>query len=337
MNISFRTYQLKLVDPFGLSRGVRTEVPSFIVIMEHEGLMGLGECTVNPFYENSLEDFQQTLEKHLQELTIENWCTPEKYWSHINHILKGHEFLLCALDQAYWDLYSQLKQVTTRSLLGLKKNNTSLLSNYTIGLDEIPVMLRKMKLQPWPIYKIKMGSSEDLEILRALRLETDAIFRVDANCGWTVDQVLDWEDELIDLGVEFIEQPLKVEDVKGSRTLFEKSKIPIIADESCLTIDDVGACHDQFHGINIKLMKCGGMTPALQMIKKARELGMKVMMGCMTESSVGISAIGQFAAALDYIDLDGAMLIKNDPAVGIKLEQGHILYPNRLGNGARLF
>ncbi|MDA8595753.1 dipeptide epimerase [Flavobacteriaceae bacterium] len=336
MNIKYRTYQLELANPFGLSRSVRTEVPSFVIIMEHEGFVGLGECTVNPFYQNSLKSFQQTLDKYLQALTIEHWLTPEEYWLHIYGILKGHEFLLCAIDQAYWDLYSQFKKSTTRNLLGLGAH-TELLSNYTIGLDEIPVMLRKMKDQPWPLYKIKLGSSQDLEILRALRSETNAVFRVDANCGWTVNQVLDWQDELIELGVEFIEQPLKVEDVQGAKVLFENSKIPIIADESCLTIDDVAICHDQFHGINIKLMKCGGMTPALQMIHKARALGMKVMMGCMTESSVGIAAIAQFASALDYIDLDGAMLIKNDPADGVKLEQGHILYPNRLGNGARLF
>ena len=150
-------------------------------------------------------------------------------------------------------------------------------------------------------------------------------------------QLLSWEEELQDLGVEFIEQPLPAENWKGSRKVYERSRIPIIADESCLVEEDVSRCAGYFHGINIKLMKCGGITPAIRMIKEAQKLQLKIMMGCMTESSIGISAIGQFLDVLDYVDMDGALLLSNDPAYGVQIENGKVIYPDRLGSGGRLY
>jgi L-alanine-DL-glutamate epimerase-like enolase superfamily enzyme len=197
-------------------------------------------------------------------------------------------------------------------------------------------MVDKMKETPWPIYKIKLGTKNDIKIVAELRKHSNSIFRIDANCGWTADETLKNAILLKELGVEFIEQPLPAEDWNGAKNVFENSSLPIIADESCIVESDIEKCHKHFHGVNIKLMKCGGLTPALRMISKAKELEMKTMVGCMTESTVGISAIAHLTPQLDYVDMDGAMLIKNDPAFGVVLKYGEISFAKQNGTGASL-
>jgi L-alanine-DL-glutamate epimerase-like enolase superfamily enzyme len=159
---------------------------------------------------------------------------------------------------------------------------------------------------------------------------------VDANGGWTAEQTIRFAPELAALGVEFIEQPLRADDWEGAKQVYEQSALPIIADESCIVESDVDKCAGYFHGINIKLTKCGGITPARRMIARARELGLRVMVGCMTESSVGISAIAQLLPLLDYADLDGSLLIVNDPATGVTFDNGRVIYASENGTGAHL-
>ena len=336
MKIEGKTYFLDLRHPFGISRGTRSSVASFVAVIEWGDVQGFGEATVNPYYKTSIEDFESKLLQNKSLLMLEELIHPTLYWDKLRIVLGDSYFLICALDQAYWDVYAQVCKSTTRTLLGYS-NTSKLQTSYTIGLDSKDKMLDKMLATPWPIYKIKLGGDEDLEILRELRKHTESIFRVDPNGGWSVDQLLSWEEELQDLGVEFIEQPLPAENWKGSRKVYERSRIPIIADESCLVEEDVSRCAGYFHGINIKLMKCGGITPAIRMIKEAQKLQLKIMMGCMTESSIGISAIGQFLDVLDYVDMDGALLLSNDPAYGVQIENGKVIYPDRLGSGGRLY
>ena len=188
----------------------------------------------------------------------------------------------------------------------------------------------------WPVYKIKLGTDHDLEIVRELRRHTDAVFRVDANCGWTADEAIANSEAMKDLGVEFIEQPLPAEQWREMGRVFGASALPVIADESCVVEEDVERCAGAFHGVNIKLVKCGGMTPARRMIARARELGLKTMVGCMTESTVGISAIAQLLPLLDYVDMDGALLLARDIAAGVAIDQGRCRYPSENGNGVRL-
>jgi L-alanine-DL-glutamate epimerase-like enolase superfamily enzyme len=210
-------------------------------------------------------------------------------------------------------------------------------SDYTIGIDAIETMVAKMNEFPgWPIYKIKLGTDRDLEIVRELRKHTSAIFRVDANCGWTADQTIANSAELKQLGVEFIEQPLKADQWDDLARVGRESALPIIADESCIVESDVPRCAGVFQGINIKLVKCGGLTPARRMIAEARKLGLKVMVGCMTESTVGISAIAQLLPLLDYVDMDGAVLLAEDIATGVRLERGRCIYPQIAGHGVAL-
>jgi L-alanine-DL-glutamate epimerase-like enolase superfamily enzyme len=200
----------------------------------------------------------------------------------------------------------------------------------------IEKMIEKMHEMPFPLYKIKLGTDHDLEIIEALRKEPDAVFRVDANTAWTPEQTIYFSTSLKDMGVEFIEQPLKADDWKGMKKVFEQSALPIIADESCILEQDVEKCVGYFHGVNIKLMKCGGLTPALRMIKKAKSLGLKVMVGCMTESTIGCSAIAQLVPQLDFVDMDGCLLVDDTISRGIRIEYGKIIYSKIAGTGAEL-
>ena len=193
---------------------------------------------------------------------------------------------------------------------------------HRIGIDKIDVMVAKMNEFPeWPVYKVKLGTDHDLEIVRELRRHTKARFRVDANCGWSADETIRNSTALKELDVEFIEQPLPAGRWDEQRRVYAESALPVFADESCIVPTDVSKCAGFFHGINIKLVKCGGLTPARRMIAEARQLGLQVMVGCMTESTVGISAIAQLLPLLDYVDMDGALLLARDIADGVTIEQ----------------
>jgi L-alanine-DL-glutamate epimerase-like enolase superfamily enzyme len=170
-----------------------------------------------------------------------------------------------------------------------------------------------------------------------LRKHTSSRFRIDANCAWSADQAITYSEILADLGVEFMEQPLGKDDLEGMKEVYKYSKLPVIADESCISETDVKKCHGLFHGINVKLVKAGGITPALRMIQEAKSLGMKTMVGCMTESSVGISAIAHIAPLLDYVDMDGAMLLKEDIARGVEISTEGVTFRESDGIGAELF
>jgi L-alanine-DL-glutamate epimerase-like enolase superfamily enzyme len=248
-----------------------------------------------------------------------------------------HPFLRCALDVATHDLWAKTLKKSLRACWDTPEPERRIPTSYTIGMASIEEMQRKMLAQPWPIYKIKLGTQNDLDILSKLREKTDAVFRIDANTGWTAAQTLEYAPELIKLGVEFIEQPLPVDDLKGQALLYESCPLPVIADESCQTESDIEKCAGLFHGVNIKIVKCGGLLPARRMIAAARRQNLKVMAGCMTESSVGISAIAQLVPELDYVDIDGALLLAQDPADGVTFDAaGMVEFPNLPGTGARL-
>jgi L-alanine-DL-glutamate epimerase-like enolase superfamily enzyme len=206
-------------------------------------------------------------------------------------------------------------------------------TDYTIGIDAIEKMVEKMKEKPWPVYKVKVGTENDIEMVKALRQHSNSIIRVDANAGWTVEEALQKIPLLKVMGVELVEQPLAKDNWEGMKLLFEKSPLPLFADESCVSENDVGKCHGYFHGINIKLTKCSGITPARRMIKRARELGMQVMVGCMSETTIGTAAIVHLLPLLDYADMDGPLLLAEDVATGISYDYGRIIYSGLPGLG----
>jgi L-alanine-DL-glutamate epimerase-like enolase superfamily enzyme len=257
---------------------------------------------------------------------------PERFWHFCHHLFPNNNFLVCALDMAGWDIYGKMKGKQLHQLWQLDTSKSPQ-TDFTIGIDTIDQMVSKMKEKPWPIYKIKVGVPDDIEMVAALRKHTNAVFRVDANAGWTLEQALHKIPILAQLGVELVEQPLAKDNWEDMKTLFEKSSLPIFADESCVSASDVDKCHLHFHGVNIKLTKCSGITPARRMIKRARELDMKVMMGCMNESSVGTAAIAQLAPMVDYIDMDGPLLLAEDTAKGVGFDFGKISYTDTPGLG----
>lgn len=325
-------FQLILKHPFTISRSTRTSQDTVIVSISDGVYIGYGEAIPYPYYNITQENIEQSILK--SQILIEHayGMHPNDLWHQLEPNLKDDYFTLCALNCAYWDFYAKSQNRTTRSYFSDESKNPPL-SDYTIGIDSIEVMKQKILETPCPIYKIKLGTEHDVEIVSELRKITNAVFRIDANCSWTVQKTLDNALQLKVLGVEFIEQPLKADDWEGMKQLKKACVLPLIADESCQRLEDVQKCAEGFHGINIKLMKCGGLTPALKMIEKARALNLKVMAGCMAESTVGVSNLAQIAPLLDYIDADGAMLLKNDTAKGVKLEQGKIIFPIVNGSG----
>jgi L-Ala-D/L-Glu epimerase len=332
MKARYKIYELPFRHPFTISKGTKTHQPTFIVELDHFGVKGYGEAPAISYYNIPVEKMAADFER--KKLFIEkfSFTDPERYWHYLYHLFPGNPFLVCALDMAGWDLYGKLKKQQLHQLWGLDTANAPV-TDFTIGIDSIEMMIRKMKEQPWPVYKIKVGIDGDIEMVEALRKHTDAVLRVDANAGWTLEQALQKIPQLKALGVEFVEQPLAKDDWEGMKVLFEKSPLPVFADESCVAEDDVLKCHRHFHGINIKLTKCGGITPARRMIDKARELDLQVMVGCMNESSVGTAAIAQLAPLLDHVDMDGPLLLTEDIADGVSFDNGKIMYTTGSGLG----
>jgi len=337
MQLTIHEFDLPLAHTFTISRESITVQKTLIVELEEDGYRGYGEATTNNYYGFTFENMAAALERvraDLERTTLED---PVILWQQLHPKLKDNPFAQCALDQAAHDLWGKKLGQPVYRLWGLEAKNLPQ-TDYTIGIDDIDVMVAKMQEFPnWPIYKIKLGTSHDLDIVRALRQHTTSRFRVDANCGWSAEETIRSSHELKPLNVEFIEQPLPADQGAAMEQVFRESALPVIADESCIVESDVDRCVNRFHGINIKLVKCGGLTPARRMITRARELGLQVMVGCMTESTVGISAIAQLLPLLDYVDMDGALLLAKDIATGVVIEQGTCIYSSENGCGVTLY
>ncbi|MCA9186866.1 MAG: dipeptide epimerase [Pirellulaceae bacterium] len=336
MKLELHKFDLPLRHTFTISRG-SVDVQETLIVALHDGqYCGYGEATTNSYYSATIESMSSALHGLAAMLADWQFTTPDELWTAASVPLADNPFALCALDQAAHDLWGKRAQAPVYRLWGLDTNCVPH-SNFTIGIDTVEKMVRKLQEVPdWPIYKIKLGTDHDLQIIRELRKHTNAVFRVDANCAWTADETISNSYLLRDLNVEFIEQPLKAEHWQEMRRVRAESALPVIADESCIVEADVDRCDGLFHGVNIKLVKCGGMTPARRMITRARKLDMKVMIGCMTESTVGISAIAQLLPLLDYVDMDGAALLARDIATGAKVERGRCIYAPENGNGVQL-
>lgn len=335
MKLEFFKYTLELKDTFTISHGSRNFQETLIVAVTSGGYTGYGEAAATSYYGVSTEGMIAAIKKVAPILEKSIDLSPEEIWELTYPKLKQHPFAHCALDMALHDLHGKRNAQPLYKMWGLELKDIPL-TNYTIGIDSVEKMTEKILQFPWPVYKIKLGTKDDVKIIKELRKHTDATFRVDANGAWSVEETIQNSKKLKDLKVEFIEQPLAADNNEGMPEVFKNSALPIIADESCLVEKDVVKCSEFFHGINIKLTKCGGITPALRMISEARKLNLKVMVGCMTESSVGISAIAQLSPLLDYVDMDGALLLKNDIAEGVKLADGKIRFPERNGTGVEL-
>jgi len=333
--LGYRKIESAFHYPFTISKGTKTHQPALFVELSFRGKTGYGEAPAIAYYNIPVEQMIADLET--KKIFVEKFAytDPERYWHYLHHLFPKNSFLVCALDMASWDLYGKLRGKPLHQLWELK-TETMPVTDYTIGIDTAEKMIQKMKEKPWPVYKIKVGVPGDVELVKSLRAHTDALFRVDANAGWTYEESLKKIPQLKELGVELVEQPLAKDNWEGMKRLYHESPLPLFADESCVSEQDVAKCEGHFHGINIKLTKCSGITPALRMIRQAKELGLKVMIGSMNETTIGSAAIGQLAPMVDFLDMDGPLLLKDDVASGLHYEYGKVFLSEMPGLGVEI-
>ena len=336
LQLKYYSCELPFEYPFETAHGRKTHQPALIVALGLANLAGYGEAPAISYYDITMADMIASLEKNRQQIERYSLTDPQRFWHFLHHLIPGQHFLTAALDIAGWDLFAKMSRKPLYRLLGINDGATQPLTDYTLGIDTTAQMIAKIDAHPWPVYKIKVARPEDIDLLRAIRAHTQSTIRIDANEGWTFEEARMLLPELVKLQIQLIEQPLPRQAHEEMKDLKALSSIPLYADESCRTEDDVQKCLAGFHGINIKLTKCGGITPALRMIKEARALGLKVMMGSMNESSVGTAAIANMMPLLDEVDADGPLLLKEDVAEGLTYEQGNIKLSGGPGLGVRI-
>ena len=330
MNIAWETAELRLRSPFKIATTGADAARQTVLARVGEGI---GEAAPRPYYGESIESVHNDLRRAKNALKDLPDDAPIEA---AMRRFQGGSAARCALETALWDSLGRRLDAPLWRIWGTDPAAMQGTS-YTIGLDSLPRMREKLKTaDPYPAVKVKLGGPEDLEIVRALRSETDKTVRVDANTAWAPEAAAELCVQLAELGVELVEQPVAADDIDGMRFVKERSPIPIIADESCRSARDVARLAGAADGVNVKLSKCGGPTEALTALRLARSYGMLTMVGCMIESSAGISAMAQMAPLADYVDLDGHLLIENDPFEPLPMENGRILLNDRPGNGLRL-
>lgn len=333
--LQLRSYPFELAFqyPFTTNKGTKTHQPTLVVQLGLGQLRGHGEAPAIHYYNVSVDSMTAVLEEKRGEIERYALTDPQRFWHFLHHLMPGQNFLIAALDIAGWDLFAQLRRQPLYQLLRLPWKAP--LTDYTLGVDTAENMLAKMQAHPWPIYKIKMRSPDDVDLVRALRAGSDARFRVDANEAFSFEDAKRILPDLQALGVDMVEQPLAKTEWDAMKELKAISPLPLFADESCVEESDVAKCADAFDGINIKLTKCGGITPALRMITEGRKLGMKVMLGSMNESTIGSAAMAHLLPLLDEIDADGPLLLKEDVADGLQYDNGVMRISNAPGLGVR--
>jgi L-alanine-DL-glutamate epimerase-like enolase superfamily enzyme len=334
MKISVERFELIPRHPFRISRETQLKREVFVFELEHEGITGLGEASPPPFYGENATTVISALGKVKRKLHGDPEGLQERIdRGDLRKTLDRDASVRAALDTALWDIIGKRDGKPLYEILGLDPAKTPATS-FTIGIDTPEAVDRKVdEAAPFRILKMKMGFLGDLALLDRVMERSGKTIRVDANEGWDVDAALQMCRELAEKGVEFVEQPIPHADEEDLRTLKRLSPLPVILDESVRTVEDVAARRDQGHGINIKLMKCGGITPALAMIEEARREGLRVMLGCMIETSVGITAAAHLSPLVDYADLDGNLLVKNDPFAGVTVQNGKLVLPDGVGLG----
>lgn len=328
MKLEWEIIEIKLKDTFRISRGELDSKRIVIAKIEE----GIGEASPSAYYGESWETVLKYFEQ-IGDTLREGESELEEILEKLNKSNGSNQAGKAALDLALHDLLGKRLGLPVHKLLGLA-GEIKVPTSHTIGIDRIEKMQEKAeKAKDFEILKVKVGVPEDMEMVQGVRQVSDKKIRVDANAGWGVEEAIRKINELEDLGVELVEQPLHPEDKEGLRQVRKNTFLPIILDEpvcTCLDIPQwVGLCD----GINIKLMKSGGLKEGLSMIRMARSLGMKVMIGCMIESSLGITAAAQLASEADYLDLDSHLLIENDPFVGVSLKQGKLVLNESPGLG----
>ncbi len=335
LKVSHEVVCLKTRYPFVIARGGYAAHENVVVrIVDDDGIEGWGEAAPNKYYGESVATVAAALDQFAPVLgTAESWSL-EAIDASLSRVLRGNNSAKSAVSAALHDIVGKRLGVPVYKLWGLDADDAPQ-SSFTIGIaDNSGLRQRVADAAQYPILKIKLGTDRDMEIVRVVRDEAPSKrLRVDANAAWTPSQAVRMIDFLADHEVEFVEQPVAQHDMEGLRFVRSRSKLPIIADESCLVATDVPRLAGAVDGVNLKLAKCGSLREALRIIHVARSLNMIVMAGCMIESSLGISAVAQLAPLLDTADFDGAALLAADPFVGATIHGGQIKLGDKPGLG----
>ncbi len=333
---NFQPYDLHFIHPFTVATFSRTQTPIIIQQLNYDGIVGYGESTMPPY----LGESQESVQTFLKKIDLTQFSDPSALadiLSYIDGIDGANNAAKAGFDIALHDLVCQVKGKTLAAFYGLEQ--TSPLTSFTIGIDTPEKMVNKAMEaahNDFKVLKIKLGTDHDDLIMKRILEVWNGPFSVDANQGWhDADQALDFTHHLKEEGALFIEQPFPKDDLEKSRWLAERSALPIVADESIKRLSDLNNVKDSFHGINVKLMKTTGIREAFQLIQQAKSLGLKIVLGCMAESSLAVSAMANLTALADWVDLDGPFLIDNDPFEGVKLKDGRLIQSKHPGVGAK--
>lgn len=329
MRISTEITKLQLYHPFKIARRT-TDSYREVISVKIDG--GIGEASPAKFYGETVETVDKVV-NGLSEYLDGDLDAIQDVMNLIEDTIPNNYAAKSAIDMALHDRLGKKLGIPLYKFWGLNPENTPMTS-FTIGLDEPDIMAEKAHLaDEFPILKVKLGNDNDVDILRNIRKVTNKPIYVDANTAWNPQEAVEYINKLSDFGVELVEQPTKADDIDGLKYIRDNSKLPIIADESVKRVEDIPIIADAVDGINIKLVKCGGLLEAMKMIHVARVHGMVIMIGCMIESSIGITAAAHLTPLVDYADLDGNLLIKNDPYTGVTLQNGKLTLPNSPGIG----
>lgn len=335
MKFSFKPYTLELKHVFTVAVSSRTTTPVMLTEIEYEGVKGYGEASMPPY----LGESQETATKFLSKVNLEQFDDPfeiEKILEYVDSIDEKNTAAKASVDIALHDLVGKLIGKPWYKIWGFDKSNTPY-TTFTIGIDKPDVVRQKVKeADEFKILKVKLGKENDREMIETIRSVTEKPLTADANQGWKDKyyalEMIQWLNEQ---NVLYIEQPMPKEMIDENAWITERSPIPVLGDEAIQRIPDLIKMKDVYSGVVIKLMKCTGMREAYKMITLAKSLGMKVMLGCMTETSCAISAAAQLSPEVDWADLDGNLLIKNDPFEGVKVIDGKITLNDYPGIGLK--
>lgn len=334
LNLSFRPYELKLRHAFNLARNQRTTTPGVQVQIEYDGLIGYGEASMPPYLGESVASVTEFLGK-LDLSQFSDPCRIEDIHEYMESVAPNNRAAKASVDIALHDLTGKIMGQPWYKIWGLNPEKTPDTS-FTISYDADPTEMKKKieETSPYKVVKVKMGLDHDKELVETLRRHTDVPICVDANQGWNDrEKALEMCHWLAERNCLFVEQPMDKAAIDDTAWLRERSPLPIIADEFLQRLPDVRRAAQAYDGINIKLMKSTGMHEAYQMAVLARALGMKVMLGCMTETSCAVSAAAQLSPLVDWADLDGNLLIANDIFDGMKIIDGKVTLNDRPGIG----
>ena len=333
MNLNYYPFTINLKEQFTISVNSRATTPTIMVEIEHDGTIGYGEASLPPY----LQEDQISVNDFLQRVNLSSFKNPldiNIILDYIDNLSVGNNSAKAAVDIALHDLFAKLKNIPLYEYFNINKRE-DIYTSFTIGISDEESMKQKIaNASDYKFLKIKLGTENDRKIIELISSVTDQKLFADVSQGWSDEYfALDMVNWLVEQNVVLVEQPLPKEKIKESKWLNERSPLPIIADEAVQNINDLDFIKEAYSGINIKLMKFGGLRQAHKMILKSRELNLKIMIGCMTETSCAITAASHLSSLADWMDLDGAELISNDLFSGSKIEKGRVIVPDLPGLG----